>query len=262
MYDLHAHILPALDDGPKIEEDSLAMAAVAAATGTELMVATPHMKDVNQFSSPGAATALCAEFANKVKAAGIGLEMAMGMENHVVPELAEMFADGRALPINGGRYALIEMPFFGHPNYLEETLFEVQLLGVVPLLAHPERIEVIQQKPDLLVNFVEKGMLSQVTAGSLLGHFGSEVRRFTQHLVRSELVHVIASDCHFPDGPRSPELAPGFEAAADLVGRERAQEMVVGVPRAIVENREVAVTTPGEVRPMGGPLGGWLRRLF
>jgi protein-tyrosine phosphatase len=257
MYDLHAHILPALDDGATSEDVTLEMAAVAAREGTSVMVATPHMKDVNEGSSPNAAARLCSEMAGKIRAAGTDLELVMGMETHVVPELPEMFKDGRALPINGGRYALVEMPFFGRPNYLEETLFGVQLLGIVPVLAHPERIELVQQRPEILRDFVERGMLSQITAGSLLGHFGSDVKRFTQDLVRSELAHVIASDCHFPDGPRSPGLTKGYEAAARLVGRDRAMKMVDEVPRAIVEGRPVTVKEAGTARPMRER--GWRR---
>ncbi len=257
MYDLHAHILPELDDGATAEAVTLEMAAVAAQSGTKVVVATPHMKDVNEQSSVATAAALCLDMASKIEANGTELELVMGMENHVVPELPQMFRDGHALPINGTEYALIEMPFFGHPNYLEEVLFEVQLLGIIPLLAHPERIEVIQQRPEILSDFVEKGMLSQITAGSLLGYFGSQVKRFTEDLVRNELAHVIASDCHFPDGPRSPKLSVGYEAAAKLVGKDRASQMVNEVPRAIVEGRRFTVPEPGTVRPMGRR--GWRR---
>ena len=84
-----------------------------------------------------------------------------------------------------------------------------------------------------LVEFVERGMLSQVTAGSILGHFGGKIRRFTNRLLREGLVHVIASDAHFPNGPRSPKLTDGVEAAARAVGEEKARAMVVDTPKAI-----------------------------
>ena len=155
---------------------------------------------------------------------GIPITLVMGMENHAVPELGAMFRDGRALPIGKTRYALIEMPFFGHPEHLEPTLSEVLSLGITPVLAHPERIEAVQRRPQLLVRLVESGMLSQVTAGSLLGHFGAGVRRFTEDLVRGGLAHLIASDCHRPDGPRSPHLGPGLAAARRPGGQVRGRE--------------------------------------
>jgi protein-tyrosine phosphatase len=111
-------------------------------------------------------------------------------------------------------------------------------------LAHPERIEAFQQEPELLMRFVEGGMLSQVTAGSIVGHFGGRVKRFTNSLLRRGLVHVIASDTHFPGGPRSPKLSPGVDAAAVIVGPERAQTMVVQTPKAILDDVPVEVEPP------------------
>lgn len=220
------------------------MARVAAQHGTKAILATPHMKDVNELSSVQHARDVLDELAKNAKSGGVELPFFMGMENHLVPDLPTMFASGRALPINGSRYALVELPFFERPNYLEATLFQLQLQGITPLLAHPERIECIQKDPDLLAGFVERGMLSQITAGSLLGYFGADVRRFTEELLQRGLAHVMASDCHHASGPRSPRLTAGVEAATKLVGAERAQGMVVDTPRAILENQPVKAETP------------------
>jgi protein-tyrosine phosphatase len=244
MYDLHAHILPGLDDGPKAMEEAVEMARMAAQHGTKAILATPHMKDVNENSSVQHARNLLDELAKRAKTEGLELSLFMGMENHLVPSLPAMFTSGQALTINGSRYALVEMPFFDRPNYLEETLFQLQLQGITPVLAHPERIECIQKDPELLAGFVNRGMLSQITAGSLLGYFGADVRRFTEELVLRGLAHVIASDCHYASGPRSPKLTAGVEAAAKLVGSERARTMVEGTPRTILENREVNAEPP------------------
>ena len=168
------------------------------------------------------------------------------MENHLDLELPEDLEKGRALPINGTRYALVEMPFFGNPNYMEDVLFQVQLQGITPVLAHPERIEAIQKDTDLLAKFVERGMLTQITAGSIVGHFGRSVRRFTHGLLRRGLVHIVASDTHTPEGPRSPELGEGLVAAAKIVGEERARAMVVDTPKAVLDDLPVEVEPPGE----------------
>ena len=250
MFDLHAHILPETDDGARSEAEALAMARAASSSGTQVMVATPHMKDVNELSSPRAAASLCAALGETLEEMDCPLRLVMGMENHVVPELVAMFRDGRALPIGESRYALVEMPFFGHPDYLEPTLNGVRSLGLTPVLAHPERIEAVQRDPELLTGFIEAGMLSQVTAGSLIGHFGEDVRRFTENLVRNGLAHVISSDCHRPSGPRSPDLTAGLAAAVDLVGKAAARRMVDEIPRAITEDGPVDADTPGSIEPM------------
>ena len=74
--------------------------------------------------------------------------------------------------MNGSRYILVEMPFFGRPDWVEDTLSRIQNRGLTPVLAHPERIEAFQQDPDLLATFIERGMLSQITAGSVDRYMG------------------------------------------------------------------------------------------
>ena len=243
MYDLHCHILPGVDDGAKSPDDTLEMARVAAEQGTEAILATPHLRDVTARSSVSQVRSLLDEVNGRLESKGIGLKLLLGMENHLDVDLPEEVSQGRALPMNGSRYILVEMPFSGRPNYAEDSLFQLQLQGLVPVLAHPERIQAFQDDPSFLAGLVERGMLSQITAGSLLGHFGGKVRRFTVSLLRQGLVHVMASDAHFPTGPRSPALRPGVEAAASILGVERAESMVTETPKSIVDD------LPLEVRP-------------
>ncbi|MDP7534392.1 MAG: capsular biosynthesis protein, partial [SAR202 cluster bacterium] len=166
MYDLHAHILPSVDDGPKTMEDTLAMAVAAAEQGTKMLLATPHRKDVTEQSSVAHIQSLVDEVNAWLVEHEIDMTMVLGMENHLDLDLPDEVSAGRALPMNGTNYILVEMPFFGRPNYVEEVLFQLQLQGMTPVLAHPERIEAFQRDPDLLAKFVNIGMLTQVTAGS------------------------------------------------------------------------------------------------
>ncbi len=246
MYDLHAHILPGVDDGAKTPEDTVEMARVAAQHGTRTILATPHRRDITENWSVQHARDLLDEMNARIQSQGIDLTLLLGMENHLDVDLLQEVSEGRALPMNGTRYILVELPFFGHPNYVEDSLFQLQLQGLTPVLAHPERIEAFQRDPELLVKFVERGMLSQITGGSTLGYFGGRVRRFTATLLKRGLVHVIASDTHFPGGPRSPKLPSSVQAAAEIIGMERAQTMVVDTPRAILEDRPVEVEPPRE----------------
>ena len=107
---------------------------------------------------------------------GVELSILPGMENHLSPDLPDEIEAGRALTINCSRYILVEMPFFGRPDWVGDTLSRIQNQGLTPVLAHPERIEAFQQDPDLLATFIERGMLSQITAGSVVGTWGEQVQ--------------------------------------------------------------------------------------
>ncbi len=244
MYDIHSHILPGVDDGAKTVDDFVAMARAAAGQGTTAMLATPHRRDITENFSVEYLTDHAAKMVEELRAQDIELTLLLGMENHLDLDLPEHLSDGIALPMNGTKYALVELPFYGHPNYVEDVLFKIQVQGVTPILAHPERLELFQNDPDLLLKLVERGMLSQVTAGSVTGHFGGKVKRLTLSLLRRELVHILASDTHFPTGPRSPALRRGMTAAAEIVGEEKARAMVDDTPRAVIEGREVEPEQP------------------
>jgi protein-tyrosine phosphatase len=246
VYDLHAHILPGVDDGAKTPEDTVEMAQVASDTGTKIILATPHRKDVTEESSVGHIRELIEDMNGRITDQGNDLKLVLGMENHLDVDLPGEIEAGRALPMNGGRYMLIEMPFFGKPNYIEDVLFKVQLQGITPVLAHPERIEAFQNDVDLLASFVERGMLSQVTAGSVIGYFGKRVQAITNNMLQRNLVHVLASDTHFARGSRSPKLGIGIEAASTFVGEEAALAMVVDTPKAILEDQTFEVARPLE----------------
>ena len=239
MYDLHAHILPGVDDGSRTPEETLEMSRVAAETGTKIILATPHRKDVTEESSVAHIRRLIADMNAQNAEHGIDIALVLGMENHLDEALPTEIDAGRALPMNGSRYILVEMPFFGRPDYIERTLFEVQDRGLTPVLAHPERIEAFQEDVDLLAMLVQRGMLSQITSGSVVGTWGDEVKKFTHQLLDRRLAHVMASDTHSATGLRSPRLGVGIEVAASIVGMDcaMAMAMVVETPLAILEDR-------------------------
>ena len=244
MFDLHAHILPGIDDGAKTREQSLEMSRAAVKFGTKAVLATPHRKDVTENWSVDHLNRLIDSMNSQNQEHGVDLSLLLGMENHLSQDLPDEIEAGRALTMNGSRYILVEMPFFGRPDWIEDTLSGIQELGLTPVLAHPERIEAFQQDPDLLAMFIERGMLSQITAGSVVGTWGYRVKRFTHELLRNRMAHVIASDTHAPSGRRSPNLGIGSEVAARLAGLHAANAMVIDTPKAILENRPVETEIP------------------
>ena len=244
MFDLHAHILPGIDDGARTPKETLEMSRVAARCGTKAILATPHRKDVTENWSVEYLHRLIADMNALNREQGVELPLLLGMENHLSQDLPDEIEAGRALTMNNSRYILVEMPFFGRLDWVEDTLSRIQHQGLIPVLAHPERIEAFQQDPDLLATFIERGMLSQITAGSVVGTWGDRVKRFTHELLRRRMAHVMASDTHAPTGMRSPKLGIGIEAAAHLVGLRVATAMVTDTPKAILDNRPVVIETP------------------
>jgi protein-tyrosine phosphatase len=260
--DLHAHLLPGIDDGPPDMEATLALARAAAADGTEAIVATPHVSDRFPNRPAGVASGAQAVQA-ELTAAGIGVRAHPGAEIALsqVPALDD--AELAALALGGGPYLLVESPLSSAAGDFELVIHDLLRRGFRLVLAHPERCPSFQREPDRLRRLVVAGVLCSVTAGALTGRFGGHVRSFTLRLLRDQAVHNIASDAHDTAG-RSPALLSCLREAeghAPGIG-DLAEWLTVEVPAAILAGEPVGVQ-PALTRlrrRRRGPFAGWRSR--
>ncbi len=207
MIDLHSHILHGLDDGAEDLAASLALARAAVADGTRKMVATPHVDNKHEFDLEDIFPRV-GELNAALAREEVALAVLPGAEI-AIARLAELETGQlERLCLGGGTCLLVESPYSSTAPFLEDALFEAQVRGFMPVLAHPERSPVLQKDVDRARRLVERGILLSVDVGSLAGRFGSTVRSAAVELMREELVHNIASDAH--DLTRRP---PGFSEA-------------------------------------------------
>jgi protein-tyrosine phosphatase len=196
VIDLHCHVLPGLDDGPRTMSASLKMARAAVGLGVETIVATPHVSETFENRSADIREATAALTVELVRR-GIPLNLRTGAEITIDKALEVDDGELTALRLGGGPYLLVECPLTRQDGKLVETLLmRVQERGHRVLLAHPERSPVFLHNIARLRRLVDEGMLTSVTAGAFTGHFGQLVRMFTMELLREGLVHDVASDAH------------------------------------------------------------------
>ena len=242
MYDIHCHILPGIDDdGPRELEEALTMARMAASDGTQVIIATPHGARVDEQGGKEALAQQIEAFNKELGAHAINLTVVMGAEYLLSMELLEEAQHGAPVTLSGSRYLLVEIDLIQYPPYTEEALFQLQLAGFTPVLAHPERQAVIQERPELLAGLVERGVLSQITGASILGSLGRPPQRSAEQLLKSNLVHLIASDGHSARGNRLPVMAEAVEAVERLVGEEAAHTLAVTNPTAVLADAPVTL---------------------
>ena len=237
MVDLHCHILPGRDDGAKSLGEALAMAYLAHANGITDLVATPHAQNGVYHNDRADVLNGVAALQEELERVGIPLRLHPGMEVHVHVDLLENLRGGELLTLcDGSNYLLLELPERSIPSCTESILHELQVLGVTPILAHPERNKVLQTQPDRLAEWMETGMLVQLTGGSLLGQFGRSAQRAAEEMVRRNLAHLIASDGHGAES-RRPYLRAAYRRLAKVASRsavwefrERALAVLRGEP--------------------------------
>jgi len=239
VIDLHCHVLPGIDDGPTTIESSLALARAAVAAGTHTLVATPHVSWRYANSAQDIAR-LVAELNERLLAEAVALEVRAGAEialTRAADISPEELAD---LGLGGGPWLLVEPPFSPVVSGLDAQLLALQGQGHRIVLAHPERCPAFHRDPEMLAGLVEQGVITSITAGSLVGQFGERARRFALSLAQQGMVHNVASDAH-----DEAQRAPGVGDEIERCGLSPLAEwLTCAVPAAILEGKDTIPPRP------------------
>jgi len=258
MIDLHNHLLPGIDDGAKKLEETLEFLRIARRDGVRAVTATPHMKPGVYDNSRQAIlerVALVREAQRGDEAEAV--ELLPGAEVYFMADVVERARRGELMTVaDRGRYLLLELPYQQVPMRVDETVFQIRLLGLTPIMAHPERVAYYLEDLERVAASVRLGALTQVTGASLTGLFGSKARDFALLMLERGLIHIVSTDSH-DLRYRPPILSAARETVRRRAGEEAARRMFEEIPRAILEGREVEPTQP--VEPPRSHR--WMRRL-
>jgi protein-tyrosine phosphatase len=241
MIDLHCHILPGIDDGATDLAEAAAMCRMAAAEGCRAMIATPHLRHSRWWNADRLQLELLLERLRKQVVDEIDLfsggEIALHTESF--EEILTDVPGGDLLPLAGSRYLLLELDWQGLGPDPREVVYEVALRGHIPIIAHPERVDWLMKKTDLLSALVQEGALLQITAMSVTGSLGPTAQRAAYQLLDAGWVHFVASDAH-GTVRRPPGLREAWNVVAEKWGKEAAESLFSGHPQAVLDNRPLA----------------------
>ena len=237
MIDIHAHILPGLDDGSDRTRTSLRMAALAARSGVTDLIATPHSNQRGRFENY-ASEELERQFLRLkeiLHQENIDLRLHLGMEIYATSDLPALYRAGKLLTLAESRYLLLEFGFHDDAYYMEHVLRDVLDLGVTPILAHPERYKALQALPDILVDWVRSGVHLQINKGSLSGFFGRESFRLAVLMLDHDLASFVASDAHRAD-QRTPVLRDAYHWVTEHYSERLADRLLRQNPARVLRS--------------------------
>ncbi|WP_346937787.1 CpsB/CapC family capsule biosynthesis tyrosine phosphatase [uncultured Clostridium sp.] len=230
MVDFHSHILHGVDDGSKDEDMTIYMLKLAENSGTTGIIATPHFFRGRFQVTYEEIQKEVAKLKNLAKENGINIEIYCGQEVYYTSRILESFQSGDISTIENSRYMLIEFPLreFSVDEVIND-IYELQLKGIVPIIAHPERYKTFIEAPELINKFIEEGFLFQLNTGSIAGDFGGRVKKTAELFVKNKIYSVIGSDGHRSDirttdmtlGIRAIEkIKPGYVRDMDNISQE------------------------------------------
>ena len=213
MIDLHCHVIPGIDDGPDTVDESLRLCEAARAAGTETIIATPHLNWEYPHVDAIVIHNALAHLRSVLAEADIDVSVRAGAEMSLtrLPDVSD--AEVGVLRLGAGPYVLVECPHHAAATiWIEGALRAFAERGYQIVLAHPERSSSFRKQPSMLTGLIDDGMLSCITARSLIGGYGSLAQTYAWELLAEGLVHAIASDAH-DVSRRPPDLRPALEAA-------------------------------------------------
>ena len=238
MIDLHSHVLPGLDDGAADESTAVAMCRMAAEDGISILVATPHLYGGIGVSDPGVIPAAAEWLRRRLADEQIDLDLRFAAEMPLLENAMELYRSGAWPAYDAGRrYVLLEMPpIWNGLSILRDMVFRLRLEGATPVLAHPERLDILAD-PEEVEGLRTQGALIQITATCLFAS-GSRAHARAVEWIRRGWVHVVASDAHDAEF-RPPRLAAARRWLAENFDSQVADDLTRGNPLKILRGEPV-----------------------
>ena len=193
--DLHSHLIPGIDDGSPDMETSVMLVKKFVDLGFHKIITTPHvMCDYYQNSSDKILSGVN-DLREELHKQGVKVEISAAAEYNLDEGLAELIKKKDVLTF-GDNYVLFELPFMQEPRNLQETIFNFQMAGYKPILAHPERYTYWYDSFEKYEELKSRGVILQLNLLSLIGHYSPQTKKVAEKMVDANLIEAVGTDCH------------------------------------------------------------------
>ncbi|MCX6319778.1 MAG: hypothetical protein NTW29_21045 [Bacteroidetes bacterium] len=194
--DMHSHLLPGIDDGSPDVATSLKLIKGMMELGYKKFITTPHiMWDMYQNTRE-----IIAEKLDVVRTAlkeeGIEVELHAAAEYFLDDHVAELLKNNEPLLTVSGKMVLTEFSLAYPSHSLKDILFEMQMQGYQPIIAHPERYLYLEGNKDFYEELKDAGCLFQLNLLSITGYYGKSAQELAQFLLKKNYYDLVGTDLH------------------------------------------------------------------
>tara|TARA_B100000989_G_C19468320_1_gene439444 strand:- start:556 stop:1212 length:657 start_codon:yes stop_codon:yes gene_type:complete len=167
----------------------------------------------------------------------IPIKIHLGSEVFYYENLLKI-SDKPLTTMGGGKYMLIEFSPKNIPNSQKQTLFDLKIRGITPIIAHPERYKLVQENFNIIYDWINAGCLIQVDAGSLLGLMGERAKKSSHLIVKENCCHILASDAH-NDSNRNFCIKDAYDYVENIIGKKNSELLVYEHPSSIIKGEDL-----------------------
>ena len=193
--DIHSHLIPGIDDGVKTLEESIAMIRGFSALGFKKLVTTPHIMSDFYRNTPDIILGGLDKVREAILAEGIPITIDAAAEYYLDEVLMKKIQTEKLLTI-GNKYVLFEISYVNPPDNLYNVIFELNIKGYKPILAHPERYPFYYSKFEEYYKIKEAGALLHLNTNSLVGYYGLGAKKIAERMIDEKMIDFIGSDLH------------------------------------------------------------------
>lgn len=234
-FDIHAHILPGVDDGASEMNQTIRMLKLAASEGITTIIATPHYVCGKNNPDTDHLEKLRCQVQEAAACINKDFKILLGNEIYYSESVIEDLKRKKALTLAGSRYVLVEFSVYDKYTAIYHGIGKLINQGYMPVLAHMERYICLQRKPDLISELVEAGCYISVNSASLIGGALNMEAVYIRKLINMGLVHFIGSDCH-DDRTRIPVMKTAVKHLIKRCSAEIIESIMYVNPSKILEN--------------------------
>lgn len=238
LADIHSHVIPGIDDGARDMDISMKMLRIARDNGIEHIILTPHYKPMHHNAGKEKQRMLTDKLREKMEGEGIEIRLYNGNELYYHSEALSELENGKVFTLADSSYVLVEFSPMDEFDYIRNGLYQLLSGGYRPIVAHVERYRKLLSNMEAVGDIIEMGCYVQVNAGSIMGEAGYQIKSFTRRLLKSRLVHFVATDAHNVDN-RGPFLKDCAKYISRKCGNDYMQTLLCVNPAKIIANEYI-----------------------
>lgn len=247
MIDVHSHILPSVDDGANDINETFKILEEACNAGFSDIFATSHYIEGEYEFNKTDREFIIEALMQKIEEEGLNIKLHIGAEGYISSDFPKLIEAGEVPTLGNSRYVLFELPLRAKVMYTSEVINKLLNMKLIPIIAHPERYEIVQDDPSIAIDWIDDGALLQCNYASIIGRYGLTAKETLFKLLDANAVHFLGTDNHRA-GSIYTKIGEIEKEFIKRIGKDKFYELSEINPRCILNNKEIEIEEPKRIK--------------